>query len=59
MTEPNYAFRSLIIAVLGLIVFLCVVPVIVSSTFLPAWAIAALVVAGLVGALWLIIKNIY
>lgn len=59
MPEPNQAFHSLAVAVLGLIIFLCVVPVIVSSTFLPAWAIAVLVGAGLVGALWLIIKNIF
>lgn len=59
MKNRNHVFRSLIVAVLGLILFLCVVPVIVSSTFLPAWAIAALVIAGLVGALWLIIKNIF
>lgn len=59
MVDPNQAMRSLIAAILGLVLFLCIVPVIVSSTFLPAWAIAALVVAGLIGALWLIIKNIF
>lgn len=59
MPEPNHAFHSLVVAVLGLIIFLCIVPVIVSSTFLPAWAIAVLVGVGLVGALWLIIKNIF
>ena len=59
MQNRDHAFRSLIVAVIGSVLFLCVVPVIVSSTFLPAWAIAALVVAGFVGALWLIIKNIF
>ena len=59
MQNRDHAFRSLLIAVLGLIIFLCVVPVIISSTFLPAWAIAALVVASFVGALWLIIKNVF
>lgn len=59
MQNRDHAFRSLIVAVIGLVLFLCVVPVIVSSTFLPAWAIAALFVAGFVGVLWLIIKNIF
>ena len=59
MQNRDHAFRSLIVAVIGLVLFLCVVPVIVSSTFLPAWVIAALVVVFFVGALWLIIKNIF
>lgn len=47
MQNRDHAFSSLIVAVIGLVLFL------------PAWAIAALVVAGFVGALWLIIKNIF
>ena len=59
MANRNQVFRSLMIAVIGLMIFLSLVPVIVSSTFLPAWVIALLVTTGLVIALWLIIKNIF
>lgn len=59
MANRNHVLRSLIIAIAGLMIFLSLVPVIVSSTFLPAWIIALLVTTGLVIALWLIIKNIF